>query len=64
MKTKNQQPSCTPVYRTVDTRDNDQAADPFEGIAALFELRRLGALPPEPLSLEEPSFESWAELCF
>ena len=40
------QPTCVPVYRTVDTRDNDQAADPFEGIAALFELRRLGALPP------------------
>ena len=58
------QPSCIPVWRKVETQDNDQTSDPTEGVAALFELRRLGALPPEPLSLEEPSFESWAELCF
>lgn len=64
MKPKNQQPTCVPLWKRVETQDHDQAVDPSEGVSALFELRRLGALPPEPLPLEEPSFESWAELCF
>ena len=54
-------PTCIPVWRKVETQDNDQASDPTEGVAALFELRRLGALPPEPVETEWPD---WAELCF
>ena len=38
---------CVPVWRELDTEFNDQASESFEGLSALFDLRRMGFLPPE-----------------
>ena len=38
---------CAPVWMDPDTEFNDQTPDSFEGLSALFDLRRQGFLPPE-----------------
>lgn len=55
------QPYCISTWRTLDTEFNDQQPDEFEGLSALFDLRRQGFLPAET---PEPVFEDWSELCF
>lgn len=49
---------CVPVWRELDTEFNDQASESFEGLSALFDLRRQGFLPAEA---PEPHCE-WEEV--
>ena len=54
------QPYCISTWRTLDTEFNDQELDPFEGLSAVFDLRRQGFLPQE-----EPEHEfDFSEYCF
>lgn len=49
---------CCPAWKTPDTEFNDQAPESFEGLSALFDLRRQGFLPAEE---PEPHCE-WEEV--
>ena len=54
-------PYCHNTWRELDTEFNDQSLDFFEGISALFDLRRQGFLPQET---PEPEPDRLQELCF
>lgn len=55
------QPYCISTWKPLDTEFNDQSTDPFEGLSALFDLRRQGFLPQET---PEPEPDQIQELCF